>query len=52
MLVSSIVIIVDIDFSKPKQLSVNEVYTADDMETTTRVNQPSDDTYGFIVWKL
>ena len=33
----------DIDFSKPKQVSVSEVYTADDIETVTGVNQSSDD---------
>ena len=32
--------IVDIDFSKPKRLSTNEVCTAHDVEAVTGVKQP------------
>ena len=32
--------IVDIDFSKPKRLSANEVCTAHDVEAETGVKQP------------
>jgi len=44
--------IVDIDFSKPKQLSTNEVCTAHDVEAVTGVNQPSEDDTSSLFEKL
>ena len=44
--------IVDIDFSKPKRLSANEVCTAHDVEAVTGVKQPSENDTSSLFEKL
>ena len=44
--------IVDMDFSKPKRLSANEVCTAHDVEAVTGVKQPSENDTTSLIEKL